>query len=508
MKKVLYVATVDIHIKSFHIPYLKMLKENGYEVHVATNGEEKFEYCDVKHKICIERNPFSLKNIKAIEQLKKIIEKEKFDIIHCHTPMGSVVTRFASKHARKAYGTRVIYTAHGFHFYKGAPKINWLIFYPVEKYLSKYTDDLITINNEDYELAIKKFKAKRTHYVPGVGVDPKKFDFELSQEERHELRKSLGIKDDDIVLIYVAELIKRKNQCMAIESMKELVKGNSKYKLLLVGKDSYNGKYQELVKKINLEKSVVFAGYRKDVPKLMKMSDICISTSVQEGLPVNLIEATMCSLPIVATNCRGNRDVVSETNNGIIVSLNDINQFVNEIIKVKLNNNVNTKVYELDEILKKIEGIYFGNKTFPIRVLQVIGSMNMGGAENFIMNLYRNIDKEKIQFDFISHKPGIFDDEIRKLGGKIYYLDYVTKVGPIKYKKELNMFFKKHNEYKILHTHIDQTSGIVLDVARKYNFEKLIVHSHSTNNSNNVLVNMYKKTLQKKIIKYANIRLA
>ena len=134
--------------------------------------------------------------------------------------------------------------------------------------------------------------------------------------------------------------------------------------------------------------------------------------------------------------------------------------------------------------------------------------MNMGGAENFIMNLYRNIDKEKIQFDFISHKPGIFDDEIRKLGGKIYYLDYVTKVGPIKYKKELNIFFKKHNEYKILHTHIDQTSGIVLDVARKYNFEKLIVHSHSTNNSNNVLVNMYKKTLQKKIIKYANVRLA
>lgn len=508
MKKVLYVATVDIHIKSFHIPYLKMLKENGYEVHVATNGEEKFEYCDVKHKFCIERNPFSLKNIKAIEQLRKIIEEEKFDIIHCHTPMGSVVTRLASKHARKAYGTRVIYTAHGFHFYKCAPKINWSIFYPVEKYLSKYTDDLITINNEDYELAIKKFKAKRTHYVPGVGVDPKKFDFELSQKERHELRNSLGIKDDDIVLIYVAELNKNKNQIMAIKAMEKLIVENPKYKLLLVGKDSYNGEYQRLVQELKLENNVIFTGYRKDVPRLMKISDIAISTSLREGLPVNLIEASMCSLPIVATNCRGNRDVVSETNNGIIVSLNDISQFVNEIIKVKLNNNVNTNAYELDEVLKKVESIYFGNKTFPIRVLQVIGSMNMGGAENFIMNLYRNIDKEKIQFDFISHKHGIFDDEIRKLGGKIYYLDYVTKVGPIKYKKELNMFFKKHNEYKILHTHIDQTSGIVLDVARKYNFEKLIVHSHSTNNSNNVLVDMYKKTLQKKIIKYANIRLA
>lgn len=508
VKKVLFTATVDSHILHFHIPYLKMFKDMGYETHVATNSDEAIPYCDKKYKISFERSPFKLNNLKAIKQLKKVVEKEKFDIIHCHTPMGSVVTRLASKHARKAYGTRVIYTAHGFHFYKGAPKINWLIFYPVEKYLSKYTDDLITINNEDYELAIKKFKAKRTHYVPGVGVDPKKFDFELSQEERHELRKSLGIKDDDIVLIYVAELNKNKNQIMAIKAMEKLIVENSKYKLLLVGKDSYNGEYQRLVQELKLENNVIFTGYRKDVPKLMKVSNIAISTSLREGLPVNLIEATMCSLPIVATNCRGNRDVVSETNNGISVPLNDINQFVNEIIKVKLNNNVNTKVYELDEVLKKIEGIYFGNKTFPIRVLQVIGSMNMGGAENFIMNLYRNIDKEKIQFDFISHKPGIFDDEIRKLGGKIYYLDYVTKVGPIKYKKELNMFFKKHNEYKILHTHIDQTSGIVLDVARKYNFEKLIVHSHSTNNSNNVLVNMYKKTLQKKIIKYANIRLA
>lgn len=508
VKKVLFTATVDSHILHFHTPYLKMFKDMGYETHVATNGDEAIPYCDKKHKISFERSPFKLNNLKAIKQLKKVVEEEKFDIIHCHTPMGSVVTRLASKHARNAYGTRVIYTAHGFHFYKGAPKINWLIFYPVEKYLSKYTDDLITINNEDYELAIKKFKAKRTHYVPGVGVTLKKFDFELSQEEKYKLRKSLDIEDDDIVLIYVAELNKNKNQIMAIKAMEKLIVENPKYKLLLVGKDSYNGEYQRLVQELKLENNVIFTGYRKDVPKLMKISDIAISTSLREGLPVNLIEATMCSLPIVATNCRGNRDVVSETNNGIIVSLNDISQFVNEIIKVKLNNNVNIKVYELDEVLKKVKSIYFGNKTFPIRVLQVIGSMNMGGAENFIMNLYRNIDKEKIQFDFISHKPGIFDDEIRKLGGKIYYLDYVTKVGPIKYKKELNIFFKKHNEYKILHTHIDQTSGIVLDVARKYNFEKLIVHSHSTNNSNNVLVNMYKKTLQKKIIKYANVRLA
>ena len=133
MKKALYVATVDIHIRSFHLPYLKLLHDKGYEVHVATNGDEIFPFCDVKHQICIERSPFKISNIKAIKQLKRIIEKEKFDIVHCHTPMGAVVARLAAKKARKKYGTKVIYTAHGFHFYKGAPKLNWLLFYPIEK---------------------------------------------------------------------------------------------------------------------------------------------------------------------------------------------------------------------------------------------------------------------------------------------------------------------------------------------------------------------------------------
>lgn len=123
VKKVLFTATVDSHILHFHIPYLKMFKDMGYETHVATNGDEAIPYCDKKHKISFERSPFKLNNLKAIKQLKKVVEEEKFDIIHCHTPMGSVVTRLASKHARKAYGTRVIYTAHGFHFYKGAPKL-------------------------------------------------------------------------------------------------------------------------------------------------------------------------------------------------------------------------------------------------------------------------------------------------------------------------------------------------------------------------------------------------
>lgn len=146
MKKVLFTATVDSHILQFHIPYLKYFKEQGYEVHVATNGNEKIPFCDVKHKIHFERSPFKINNLKAIKQLRKIIEQEKFEIIHCHTPVGSVTTRIAAKKARRKYNTKVIYTAHGFHFFKGAPIINWVLFYPIEKWLSKYTDCLITIN--------------------------------------------------------------------------------------------------------------------------------------------------------------------------------------------------------------------------------------------------------------------------------------------------------------------------------------------------------------------------
>lgn len=184
MKKVLYVATVDSHIKAFHLPYLKLLKDMGYEVHVATNCDEKFDNCKKKYKISIERNPFKINNIKAIIQLKKIIEDEKYDLIHCHTPMGAVVARLASKRARKKFGTKVFYTAHGFHFYKGAPLINWLLFYPIEWYLSKFTDTIITINKEDNELAKKKFikRCKNIKYVPGVGVDTKKLIYGFVRE--------------------------------------------------------------------------------------------------------------------------------------------------------------------------------------------------------------------------------------------------------------------------------------------------------------------------------------
>ena len=370
MKKVLFSATVDSHILQFHLPFLKMFKENGYEVHVATNGNEEIPYCDVKHVVSFERNPFKINNLKAIFQLKKICNEEMFDIIHTHTPMGSVVTRLAAKNSRKKYGTRVIYTAHGFHFFKGAPKKNWLLFYPVEKHLSRYTDTLILINQEDYNLAKSKFKRCRDiQYVPGVGIDENKFDFEMSDIEKEKFRESLGLKKDDFVMLYPAEISKRKRQEWLIESISSLLKKHENMHLLLPGKDSLNGKCQELTKKLNLESQIHFLGYRKDIPELLKISNISLSTANQEGLPVNIMEAMYVGLPIVASNCRGNRDLVKNEVNGYLIELEDevgfsdkvnyIYENIKECKKYGNESQIIVKKYLLQNISDKMKKIYF-----------------------------------------------------------------------------------------------------------------------------------------------------
>lgn len=363
MKKVLFTATVDSHIKAFHVPYLKYFKDNGYEVHVATNGTEMFDYCDKKIVIPFERNPFKLDNLKALKLLRKLIDEEKYSIIHTHTPMGSVVTRLAALNSRKENDTRVIYTAHGFHFYKGAPLKNWIMYYPVEKLLSKYTDTLITINNEDYELAKKKFKkCNDIEYIPGVGIDESKFDFEISDNEKHELRDSLDLKDDDFIMIYPAELCDNKNQEWLISLMTELVNKHNNIHLLLPGRDSLNGKLQELVKKLNLENNIHFLGFRTDIPKLLTISNLSLSASKREGLPLNIMEALFVGVPVLATDCRGNRDLVENGINGYIVNQNDSITMV-EIIDKIYNGELFSKVslddkFLLENTMSNMEDVY------------------------------------------------------------------------------------------------------------------------------------------------------
>lgn len=367
MKKVLFSATVDSHILAFHLPYLKYFKDNGYEVHVATNTDNSIPYCDKKIKISFERSPYKINNLLAIGKLKKVINEEKYDLIHTHTPMGSVVTRLASKKARKKFGTRVIYTAHGFHFYKGAPKLNWMLFYPIEKYLSKFTDDIITINGEDYELAKQKFKTN-VYYVPGVGVPEEKFNIKMSEKENEDFKKSLGLKKDDFVLIYIAELNKNKNQIFLVNAMKKIIEKYPNVHLLLAGKDSYNGYYQSITLKENLGDNIHFLGFRSDIPQLLEISDISVSSSLREGLPVNIMEAMCAGVPVIAVNARGVTDLIEHDKNGYVVKPDGIDDFVDKVFllhddkdiyrKFSAENKKKSDKYLLDKIMEDMKKIY------------------------------------------------------------------------------------------------------------------------------------------------------
>ena len=272
------------------------------------------------------------------------------------------MTRLAARQARSR-GTRVIYTAHGFHFFKGAPLLNWLIYYPVEKWCARYTDTLITINKEDYERAKKKFKTD-VRYVPGVGVDPKKFQKKMTKKRRDALRAEFGIGPDDFVMIYPAELSKRKNQGLLIRSMALLLRESRGIHLLLAGSDSMNGAYQKLAAKLGVDKYVHFLGYRKDIPELMHISDLSVSSSLQEGLPVHIMEAMMAGLPVVATGCRGAEELIQDGIAGILVDFTDDAMVgaIKEAMHINLRDGVAIATiigrYGIDSIIKQMKELY------------------------------------------------------------------------------------------------------------------------------------------------------
>lgn len=357
MKKVLFVATVvKTHIMEFHIPYLKMFKEMDWETAVAARNDYEnpsdcvIPYCDTYYDISFERNPLKLGNLKAYKRLKKVIDDGGYDIIHCHTPVGAMLTRLAAKKARKN-GTRVFYTAHGFHFYKGAPAINWLLYYPVEKWLSRYTDVLITINKEDYERA-KTFKAGKVCYVPGVGIDLKKFN--VGYVDKEQKRNEIGVTADDFVLLSVGELIPRKNHEVVIRAMSVLKqKGDLEYiEYVICGRGAYEADLKKLAEEMNVADHIHFLGYRNDISEICNCADLFVFMSHQEGLPVALMEAMACGLPAVCSNIRGNTDLIEDGITGLI-SNNTPEELAEAITKMRSDSALRDRL--VSAALKKIK---------------------------------------------------------------------------------------------------------------------------------------------------------
>lgn len=311
MPKVLYVATVvKTHIMEFHIPYLKMIKEMGWKTAVAAKNDFDdpadciIPYCDTYYDIPFERNPFKPGNIRAYKELKRVIDEGNYDIIHCHTPVGAMLTRLAAQGARKK-GSKVFYTAHGFHFYKGAPLINWLAYYPVEKYLARKTDVLITITHEDYERAKRKFKAGEVEYVPGVGVDLNRFK-KGDSEKTATLRSELGIPKEATVLLSVGEVNANKNHKIIIEALPDFP--NAWF--VLCGRGPLIEEHKKLAESLGVADRVIMTGYRTDVVDFYSMADIFVFPSLREGLPVALMEAMATELICVAAKNRGTDDLL------------------------------------------------------------------------------------------------------------------------------------------------------------------------------------------------------
>lgn len=370
MKKILFVANVaKEHILKFHLPTIKALKDRGFTVDVACSGEEDVPFCDNHFKTCWKRNPFTLKTISGIKELKGIIEKGGYDVIYCHTPVGGLVARIASKKARKQ-GARVVYFAHGLHFYKGAPLVNWLCYYPIEKYLAKKTDDMILINQEDLELVNKRFKVKNTYLSNGIGVELERLNVENPEKIKSEYRKELNIPQDATVLIYCAELLKNKNQTYLMRVLKKVLEKEGNTYLLLAGIDHTDGEFEEYAKKFGVYDNIRFLGWRDDIANLYVTADICTPTSIREGFGINLVEAMYLKIPVVATDNRGHKTIIKNGENGFLVSLEGEEEFADRVISLskdkKLKESLVEKAYSevykytseavLKELIKILEG--------------------------------------------------------------------------------------------------------------------------------------------------------
>lgn len=341
--KFLYVTTIS-NTMSFFAEHVKMLYDLGHVVEIACSEGTKplhpiYKELNCKvHCIPFSRSPFSKDNMLAYKMLKKLVDTEHYDIVHTHTPNASMIARLACLNARKQ-GTKVFYTAHGFHFFKGAPLKNWLMYYPVEKFCAKYTDVLITINKEDYALAQKKMRASKVCYVPGVGVNLQKIrDLQCNRDE---VRSSMGVPKDCLLLLSIGELNCNKNHQIIVQALANLKNTNIHYAIAGVG-NQYDA-LLNMAQSLGVESQFHLLGYRTDALKLYKAADVFVFPSFREGLSVSMMEAMASCLPIVCSEIRGNVDLVEDGKGGFYFKPDDLNTVQDALKKITASSDLRNK---------------------------------------------------------------------------------------------------------------------------------------------------------------------
>lgn len=377
-------ASVASMIEQFNMSNIALLQSMGYVVDVACNFQkgntfgkdisnvfmEKLKALHVcSYQIDFNRNVFHLgENLRALNQVRKLVKENNYTFIHCHSPIGGLVGRIVGHR----YGVKVVYTAHGFHFFRGAPIKNWLIFYPIEKYYSKYTDVLITINQEDFARAKNKFYAKKVEYVHGVGVDTTKFCFDRYKEEKKPLKEELGFSADAIWFLSIGELNKNKNHKTVIKSLGAMISENPRlsnkvfYTVAGVGKKK--GELEGLAAKLDIQNNVKFLGFRRDVAKLYGAADVFVMPSHREGLSLALMEAMASGLPCAVSRIRGNTDLIDENGGRLFDSysvdecarsLTELCEMSSEIRKkYGLRNVVKMKEFNIETVSESMRKVY------------------------------------------------------------------------------------------------------------------------------------------------------
>ncbi len=358
MKKILIITTVSGFLTQFEMNDVKILKELGYEIHYASNFYNSVYTIDEnllkksyikKHHIPIKKHPIHfIENMKALFCVIHILKTEKINAIHCHNPMGGVLGRIAVALLRKQKPIS-IYTAHGFHFYKGAPLLNWICYYPTERILSRYTDYLITINHEDYNRAQKFYgkKAKdKVYCIPGVGVDVLKYGY--STKQSYQTKQELGVPEDQFFIVSVGEVNQNKNHQLILQVIKLLEDKPIYYGIC--GKGNGEEILQKKIEDLNLAHKVQMFGYRNDIPDILACADCFTFPSIREGFGIAAIEAMAAGLPVIASNCRGTREYMEHEKNGFLCDVNKIDTFT-KAIETLLDDG--TKINDMKEKCKK-----------------------------------------------------------------------------------------------------------------------------------------------------------
>lgn len=340
MKRALVIAATGGFLKGFLVHNMLQLQEMGYEVHCAANADSVKTFVPneffsnmgiVFHQIDFSStSPFSKSSMKAFMQFNKLMKEYKFEFIHCHTPIPGAIVRIAAAPYRLGK-CKVVYTTHGLKFPKGANIKDKIVFGGIEWLCSWFSDAIITINKEDYS-AIKKMACKNVYYINGVGVDTAKYH--EVKIDRKKYRESLGFSEDDIVILSVGELSRRKNHQIIIKALNKI--NNPKYVYAICGKQMTGQGTYDMLKKLSdeLNVRVKFLGFRSDIPEICHCADIAVIPSLREGLGLAGIEALASGVPVIGSDVQGIKDYVVNGITGYLCNPTDAIQFANRIVEL------------------------------------------------------------------------------------------------------------------------------------------------------------------------------